>query len=252
MGGNLELVGHRILVTDATDQFHGALGYSPTVGALFLSENTPGEYFEDKGGVSFHGGLTSLHGSVVQVKALIGEGNREVYCDPDGNLYPVEPAPPSWDVEDQSTNKVGPSTSGGVGAWVAITNLACISEQDIALGDPIGLTTRAYINNLGPTAGDLEFGWGIGASAPTQPGAVVAVVPAQRGYVTGAVYLEAGAAWPAGTEVRAWVRAISEAGVTFSPWVDGGLGYPHYLTLEAVAIGGGTEPLLHPFLLMGA
>ena len=121
LDGNMELVGNRIMVTDALDAFHGALGYSPTVEALFLSENTPGEYFEDKAGISFQAGLLSLHGSRAQIKALVGAGNREVWVDPDGGLYPVEPAPPAWDVEDQSTAKVAVfGDADGTGAWTKI------------------------------------------------------------------------------------------------------------------------------------
>jgi hypothetical protein len=255
LGGNLELAGFRILVTDSADAFRGALGYSPTVEALFLSENTPGDYLDDKAGISLQNGLLSLHGAQAQVKALVGVGYREVWCDPDGNLFPVLPAPPAWDVEDQSTAKVLPKGDDvdGVGAWVRITALECATAEDVAMGDAIGCTTRAYVNNLSAYSGDLEFGWGVGAAEPTAASGktTVAVVAGFKGYVTANYYQEAVAAHPAGTLVTAWVRGLGTS--LFAPWVDG-LIEPHYLTVEAVGQSGGAVSLnpISSYTIQGA
>lgn len=242
LGGNLALDGNRIMVTDSANNFHGAFGYSPTVGAMFLSENTPGSLVEKNAGIAFQTGLVSLHGTIAQVKSLVGVGNREVHCDPDGNLYPVDPAKPAWDVEDQSNDKIvaDAPTGGGVGVWKKLTNLFILTEQAITAGDPIGATTRAYINNIGATSGGIEFGCGSGESAPTTPGALVPIAPYQQGYVTASLAVEALLDWPQGTKVMAWVRGMSEVGTDFSPWVDG-LTNPHYLTFAAGAVAGGSD-----------
>ena len=254
LGGNLQLVGNRILITDVADQFHGALGYSPTVAALFLSENTPGEYFEEKGGISFQNGLTALHGTGAQIKAMVGVGDRQVYADPDGNLYPVDPPTPAWDEEDSDAGSYTIFADVGTGPWVKMTGLSITTTSATDPGADVRCTTRAWVANAGATAGAVEFAWGVNAAEPTVAGVVVPIAPYEIGYVNASKSVAAAMVQPIGVVIQAWARRVADPAITFGCTLNGNPNN-HTLLVEVAGSGGGTvtaEPSLHPFLLMGA
>lgn len=254
LGGALQLRGFKILVTDDQDAFHGALGYSPTIQALFLSENDPGSYFEEKAGVSFQNGLISLHGTRTQVKALVGAGDRQVYADADGNLYSVVPPSPGWDLEDQDAASYHVGAGVGTGPWIKITGLTVTTLVAVSTGDEIRCTSRVWLRNPGATEGAVELAWGVDNAEPTVPGPVIAVAPYEEGYVNASNQLPAAAGYPAGTVVHAWVRRVADPAITFGCTLDGTIN-PHNLLVEALATSGGgvtAAPTIDQFMLMGA
>ena len=174
LGEALETLGHNIQITDAVGEITGLVGESSS-GIAFVYTGPDGIYEETDGGVNLVPGIVELHGTTTVVKALEGTTSRQVYCSPDGNLYPVEPPAQGWVATDTSADTTGLGNGNTEGPWIEIADLIVNPVADVADGSRLDLLIGLYVENTANDTGTLNVGIGKNHVDPTFVGASLSV-----------------------------------------------------------------------------
>ncbi len=200
LGGDLDLDGYKILLTNPTDVVEGAIGLLANNTDVFFGHvNADLTYNPADGAVLGQPGRLSLGGSVVEVAAFVGgTDNRDVQVSPEGVLYAAPLPQPGWEVPATSTFDHDFGNGSTQGGWVAVTGLTVNPGDNITTGDRVDAYANLYVENTEDKNGNIEIGIGVNGADPTIAGAnstvgpeTITYIPVSWSFVAGADYTTA-------------------------------------------------------------
>lgn len=200
-------------------------------GALGLGSASSDSFSESDGGIKLNPGSATIYGSVVNVNSLGGDGPRQVYCDPDGSLYAVDPPPPAWSDSDTDT---GDYPLDDLGTWVRMTGLEAVVQVDVPAGNVLSAFASIHCVNDSSRMGSIDLGLGIGNAQPTTP--FNSVIP--DGFDSSIpinVSSSNHGGLTAGQTVTIWGRRATQEHAQFSPVLEGSTGIPHTIEISVSA-----------------
>ncbi len=184
LGGDLDLDGNYILITNPSDGLEGAIGLALNNTDVFFARiEVAGTYNPADGGILCRPGVLELGGSVVVIPALKGTGIRDLRITEDGIIYAADLPTPGWQVSDTSTFNHDFGNGKTVGPWVEVQDLEVFFGGAVSIGDRVDVFVELYVENTEDKAGTIEIGIGINGANPAVVGSNQSVGPEALTYV---------------------------------------------------------------------
>ena len=184
LGGDLDLDGYNILLTNPTDGVEGAIGLAANNTDVFFGHvNADLIYNPADGGILCQPGKLTLGGSVVEVPVFKSAENQDVQVSPEGILFAAPLPHPGWEAPATSTYDHDFGNDKTQGPWVAVTGLTVNPGDNITTGDRVDAYANLYIENTEDKTGAIEIGIGINGADPTAIGINKSVGPDSISYI---------------------------------------------------------------------
>lgn len=207
LGGDLDLDGHNILITNPSDELEGAIGLALNNTDVFFARIEPGgTYNPADGGILCKSGALELGGSVVEIPALKGTKVRDLRITEDGIIFAAELPDPGWEVSDTSTFDHNFGNGKTQGSWVEVQGLEVLFGGAVSIGDRVDIFVNLYVENTEDKAGTIEIGVGINGANPTVVGASKSVGPEALTYVPVSWVFISGANYTTGDRIDVFAR----------------------------------------------
>ena len=207
LGGDLDLDGNNILITNPSDGVEGAIGLAANnIDVFFARIESGGGYDPSDGGILCKPGALELGGGVVQIPALKGTKVRDLRITEDGIIFAAELPDPGWQVSDTSTFDYDFGNGNTQGPWVEVQGLEVFFGGAVSIGDRVDVFVELYVENTSNRAGTLEVGVGINGANPTVVGSSQSVGPEALTYVPVAWLFLSGANYTTGDRIDVFAR----------------------------------------------
>lgn len=234
LGGDLESKGKNIVLTQADDTILGVVAEKDNGFAISNSETAAID--SAKGGVNIQPEGVEFTGSIPKFSPLAGNEIRQVFCSPNGTIYPVAAPSVDWEENDTDNTVV---TFPALTTWVEIPGLTIALPEDVSLGNRLNIAVNLFCTNAGTNQqGTIGISFGINGAQPI--GAPVASVTLVGGINTSVpvdLSLEDHGGLLTADTITVWVQRESEAHPAFNPGIDGNV-TAH--TLAVSVLTGGT------------
>lgn len=237
LGGDLHTNTFAIHFEDSLGGMQGGINasdafvFDPTLSGLgIFHQHVDADFDPVDGGMIFTAGETKLYGSIANVQTLAGSGSRQVYCNADGDLYPVVPPPPGFSVSDTDNGDYALPT---LATWVEMTGLQISVPSDVAVGVPLQIFTNIHVVELsGNRSGEMAFNYSINAAVPAGAGIIKPVVRGFDGLIPISITTTTHGGLTAGDLIRIWVQRASQSHAQFDLNANASTGALHELTVS--------------------